>query len=450
MPKNVVDEYLDGMGGVPKLIDELPIFIGVTDRWLRFVQVWGRLADELVPPGARTPDRGPDLFTVVGSRDPGHPAIAPVLAALSGTAATYQLPWAGRRLLCHVRPVNDAGHVVGTNLVVVDVTELHTEQRRYHETRELLASLVESMPTMVVVHDEFARISYANPSFLSTVHKSAEQVLGLPLADLLPQQRTKEPYPLGSPGGYDRRFIAQRFPVPKNGEPGATGIGSVLLDVTEAVQARTAAIEAEERYRAVTDSVRAAVATVDLDACIQQVNPAFTHLLGRTQAQARGKPITLILDPAGVRDALPLWQDLIAGRRRRYDITLLARKADGRSFPADLTVTLVRAADGLPQSAVGILTPVTMAAQRVGGTGDRVQLTEGEGDVLVGLASGNTVPHLAKRLHLTKRGVDYRIQCIRRKLRNDETVPATIGALVARAYAVGLLRPDCWPPQLAE
>jgi PAS domain S-box-containing protein len=449
--ENAVGEYLEKMGGVPKIFDDLPIFVGVTDGWLRFVQVWGRLADELVTPRVRTPDRRPDLFTVVGSNDPEHPAIAPVLAALSGTASTYQLPWAGRWLQCHVRPVHDdAGAVVGTNLVVVDVTELHTEQRRSHETRELLASLVERMPTMVVVHDESARVSYANPSFLSTVNKSAEQVVGRPLADLLPQQRTNEPDPLAPADGYARRFVAQRFPVPKEGEPSAAGIGSVFLDVTEAVQARTAAIEAEERYRAVTDSVRAAIATVDLDGCIQQVNPAFAHLFGRSQAQARGKPITLVLDPAGVRDALPLWQDLITGRRRRYDITLLAHRADGRAFPADLTVTLIRAADGLPQSAVGIFTPVMMAAQRVGGVGDRVQLTEGEGDVLVGLASGNTVPCLAKRLHLTKRGVDYRIQCIRRKLRNDETVPATIGALVARAYAMGLLRPDSWPPQLSD
>jgi len=59
---------------------------------------------------------------------------------------------------------------------------------------------------------------------------------------------------------------------------------------------------------------------------------------------------------------------------------------------------------------------------------------------------------IATELKLSRRGVDYRVAKLRHKLRFDgtSTMPATRAALIARAYAIGLLQRGSWPPRVSR
>ncbi|MGW0522291.1 LuxR C-terminal-related transcriptional regulator [Crossiella sp. NPDC003009] len=65
--------------------------------------------------------------------------------------------------------------------------------------------------------------------------------------------------------------------------------------------------------------------------------------------------------------------------------------------------------------------------------------------ILEGIARGETTHRLAVRLRLSARGVEYHLAAMQRSLSAPNRV-----ALVARAYAAGILLAGSWPPRVAE
>jgi DNA-binding CsgD family transcriptional regulator len=87
--------------------------------------------------------------------------------------------------------------------------------------------------------------------------------------------------------------------------------------------------------------------------------------------------------------------------------------------------------------------PVTRPPQRRPATAARpVPVTPAEARILVGLAFGLTNVDLGHELHLSRQGLDYHIDRLRRRL-----TARTRPALVARAYVTGLLDHTAWPPR---
>jgi PAS domain S-box-containing protein len=109
-------------------------------------------------------------------------------------------------------------------------------------------------------------------------------------------------------------------------------------------------LKREERFREhVFRSMANGLVSVDLAGSVQLVNQAAERLSGWTAADVRGKPSGDFLSENG-RD--PLRDALAAGRGvRTADATL--RTAAGRPLPIRLTTSLLRAADGSVQGALG-------------------------------------------------------------------------------------------------
>ncbi|HEX3785134.1 MAG TPA: LuxR C-terminal-related transcriptional regulator, partial [Pseudonocardiaceae bacterium] len=64
--------------------------------------------------------------------------------------------------------------------------------------------------------------------------------------------------------------------------------------------------------------------------------------------------------------------------------------------------------------------------------------------ILEGVAAGASTIQLATRLYLSRQGVEYHVGSMLRKLRVSNRA-----ALVSRAYAMGLLVADAWPPRIS-
>lgn len=73
----------------------------------------------------------------------------------------------------------------------------------------------------------------------------------------------------------------------------------------------------------------------------------------------------------------------------------------------------------------------------------RTLLSKTDAKVLEGVAVGDSTVRLANRLFLSRQGVDYHVGTLLRRFRCPNRP-----ALVARAYAQGVLLPGSWPPSV--
>ena len=140
----------------------------------------------------------------------------------------------------------------------------------------------------------------------------------------------------------------------------------------------------------------------------------------------------------------------MTNRRTRYDLSVTLRRPGERSVPARLTTTLLRDPDGNAGGGLAFVRPLPRRADTTPKE-TRTMLTAPEAAVLQRLAAGATLQQIATELKLSRRGVYYRVAKLRHKLRFDgtSTLPATIAAVIARAYAIGLLQRGTWPPRVS-
>jgi PAS domain S-box-containing protein len=193
----------------------------------------------------------------------------------------------------------------------------------------------------------------------------------------------------------------------------------------------------------VFDTASVGVLELDREGRVVDANPMFR----RSVPGIVGRQATSAMTHADALRHAPLWQELMDGRRSRYEIAATLRTPDGTAVPGSVVVTAVVDGAGEVIGAVAIAAHDSLSAESP--SLQREQPTAAEIAVLTGLASGLTLQQVAVRLGLTRRGVDYRLARLRQKLRTDGPggIPATTAGVVARGYAIGLLTPGTWPPR---
>jgi PAS domain S-box-containing protein len=217
--------------------------------------------------------------------------------------------------------------------------------------------------------------------------------------------------------------------------------------------------EIAQRYRAVFDTACVGVLELDREGRVVDANPVLRGFVPGIV----GRPASAVMTRADALRAVPLWRELVQGRRHRYSLAATLRRPDGAMVPGHVVVTAVLDTNGEVTGAVAVAAPAggpaptdlcarpahAVVAPSTPGDLVRERPTPAEIAVLTGLASGLTLQQVAVRLGLTRRGVAYRLARLRQKLRTDGSggVPATTAGVVARGYALGLLTPETWPPR---
>ncbi|MBW8738752.1 MAG: helix-turn-helix transcriptional regulator [Streptomyces turgidiscabies] len=120
----------------------------------------------------------------------------------------------------------------------------------------------------------------------------------------------------------------------------------------------------------------------------------------------------------------------------------------GNGEPIDCLITCVSVSSGVHLQCTGCTAAAAIFRDTVTETPTRlfpapVALTEVPVNIIEGLASGLSTQQLASRLGLSSRGVEYHISSMLRVLKAPNR-----SALVARAYALGILSPHFWPPRV--
>jgi DNA-binding CsgD family transcriptional regulator len=173
---------------------------------------------------------------------------------------------------------------------------------------------------------------------------------------------------------------------------------------------------------------------------VRVVNPAFGEAVGVARERLRDSSLLDVLtavDPAAVEQ---LTEALLHRQHGRFPLDV-HWTAGGHDHSGHLTVELVDEAllGELPLLVFLHVNPIAPQSQRP------MTLEPVAARILELAASGITTSVVARQVGLTVDGVNYHLGRLCRRL----DVPNRV-ALVARAYVLGLLDPEAWPPQAAD
>ncbi|MFF3457612.1 PAS domain-containing protein [Streptomyces sp. NPDC002730] len=227
-----------------------------------------------------------------------------------------------------------------------------------------------------------------------------------------------------------------RFPVLEGSQ---TCVAGIYVDITDYTRALDQRREAEESLHALRDHSGLPCALISAGGRIQQASAAAAELLQTRLSDLVGRRAHTVLAPAPELDLLHRrWNDLIARRRRRFETSAVLVDARGRQRRARLHLTTVGRSSTRAAEVWAVVTHQGLAHEA------HPPLTASQIRILSLLAVGSSNGEIATSLHLSRQTVDYHLSRLR-----DLLGAATRPALVARAYVLGILSPQTWPPRSA-
>ncbi|MEU9128856.1 PAS domain-containing protein [Kitasatospora sp. NPDC048540] len=320
------------------------------------------------------------------------------------------------------------------------------------ETARWFAKLAAYTPAMAFVRNGDGRYLWVNAAYAHLYGLEPAAVVGRSVEEVDPPLdaagfraldrevlRTRRPvrhmlafrHPDGRPG----RAVGHRFALDGRDEP---CVGGVYVDVTERDRALDEKAAVHEELHALRERSGLAVVTVGLDGRVERASGGAAGLLGVGRADLEGTPVTAHLKGSAVPAVLRrLWSELVQGRISRAGDVLRVRVAGGatRLLRTDLAVVRHR---GAPVRVLAVLTPL--------GTefAEPPRITPLQLRVLLLLAGGRPNSDIAEGLGLSRQALDYHL----RRLRSVLDAPSR-PAMVARAYTLGILDANAWPPRPA-
>ncbi|MEV7188081.1 LuxR C-terminal-related transcriptional regulator [Kitasatospora sp. NPDC093102] len=204
-----------------------------------------------------------------------------------------------------------------------------------------------------------------------------------------------------------------------------------------------AAVIWRNRALRLLDHVPLPIAVCEFGGRILIVNRAMAAEFGRLPGQMRNRRILefFTLRDSGTLEALA--EAVRLHRRSQYPARVSWTPAGGRARNGEMTVALV---GDTPEQTPSLLLSLQAAepVREAPPPGPQADASPVEARILAAAARGDTTAQIAREIGVTPDGVNYHLARLSRRWR----VPNRT-ALVARAYATGVLAPDTWPPRPA-
>lgn len=216
-----------------------------------------------------------------------------------------------------------------------------------------------------------------------------------------------------------------------------------LSVVTELADRRMVADQSDDLFRSLFERSGVCIASLDPTYRVLEANADLFHLLDRSAPEVTGREFTDLLHP-GVRAGLRRqFAKLAEGKRGRFSEHVVAMRPDGTVVAGNLTAVSVRANSRVAATTLVLIIPSNPAKSgRVVVDHSKV-LTDVDARILEGVAAGVSTVQMASQLYLSRQGVEYHVSAMLRKLKAPNRP-----ALVAKAYALGILSVATWPPRV--
>ncbi|MFJ4535539.1 helix-turn-helix transcriptional regulator [Streptomyces tibetensis] len=186
------------------------------------------------------------------------------------------------------------------------------------------------------------------------------------------------------------------------------------------------------------------VAVCDVYGAVLLANPAMAAECGRTPGQLRGRDVLDLFSPREATQVERIAEALRLRHRSRYQVSVRWRAPGGTERSGELTAD--------PVSDTAEDTPALLVMLRVdperapspAGPAEQARVTPTEAHILSLLAAGATTARASRETGLTVDGVTYHLRRM-----SSRWGASNRTELVARAYALGVLTPGVWPPEVS-
>ncbi len=161
------------------------------------------------------------------------------------------------------------------------------------------------------------------------------------------------------PGTGEIKWVAVTGAVRCDEDGKPVRVDGVTVDITERKETELRLRESEIRFRAIFENAGIGIALVGPDGVLVESNPAIEQLLGYTSAELQKMHFGQFTHQDDLSRDLELYQDLIAGRRKRYQIEKRYIRKDGELIWGKLVVSSVRDAAGQAVFGIGMVEDIT-------------------------------------------------------------------------------------------
>ncbi|MGC0379185.1 diguanylate cyclase (GGDEF)-like protein/PAS domain S-box-containing protein [Streptomyces sp. SAI-229] len=115
----------------------------------------------------------------------------------------------------------------------------------------------------------------------------------------------------------------------------------------------------EARFRAVFEGAAIGIGIADLEGNILQVNGALRRMFGLSEQALRSRKVKEWVHPDDAPQTWRLYDELVSGEREHYHLEKAFYRPDGTVLWTNLTVSLLRDADGDPQYQLALMEDTT-------------------------------------------------------------------------------------------
>ncbi|GAA3846749.1 putative bifunctional diguanylate cyclase/phosphodiesterase [Streptomyces phyllanthi] len=117
--------------------------------------------------------------------------------------------------------------------------------------------------------------------------------------------------------------------------------------------------ESEARFRAVFEGAAIGIGIADLEGNILEVNGALMRMFGGSEQAVRERNVQEWTHPEDAPQVWRLYEELVSGEREHYHVEKAFYRPDGTALWTNLTVSLLRDADGNPRYQLALMEDTT-------------------------------------------------------------------------------------------
>ncbi len=230
---------------------------------------------------------------------------------------------------------------------------------------EMFRELFRTAPAGMVIGDPSGAVLAVNPAFCAIVERDPDELLGRDFRaithpdDIAVDESALSELAGGARSGYEREkryvrpdgssvWVKLRGTVAVDPETGAPVFVAHVVDISEHRRRDQALAEAEDRFRSAFDNAPIGMALVSPEGRFIKVNRALCDLTGYSETDLLIRTFQAITHADDLNADLAHVQDVLADRRRSYQMEKRYHHADGHIIWVTLSVSLVRDADGEP------------------------------------------------------------------------------------------------------
>jgi diguanylate cyclase (GGDEF)-like protein/PAS domain S-box-containing protein len=241
---------------------------------------------------------------------------------------------------------------------------------------DMFDEVFRSAPAGMVVGDERGRLVAVNRAFCAIVGRREDELVGQDFRRLThPDDLAQDEQGWGELASGERtEYVTEKRFVRRDGSPAWVKVRATvaddprqgerlfiahIVDIAERKRHELALAEAEERFRSAFDNAPIGIALVAPDGRFIKVNRSLCELTGHSETALLVRSFQSITHPDDLDTDLAYVEDVLAGRRRTYQMEKRYLHADGHIIWVMLSVSLVRDAAGLPLYFISQIADIT-------------------------------------------------------------------------------------------